>query len=75
MIVAPKWRVALHALDKNCRQRGSDERDPPLLLERDAAADDGDVVIGGNESDQAEGDTAEHLEYTETIKAQPATGW
>ncbi len=34
-------------VDKNCRHRGSDEGDAPLLLEADAAAEDGDVVIGG----------------------------
>jgi hypothetical protein len=46
------------SIDNNCRQRGSDERDSPLLLERDTAAEDGDVVIGGEESDQAEHETA-----------------
>ena len=35
-----------------------------MLLERDAAAEDGDVVIGGEESEQAEGDADEHLEHT-----------
>jgi len=43
-----------------------------LLLERDAAAEDGDVVIGVEESDQAEGDAAEHLEHAQAIEAQPA---
>ncbi|MFN7871993.1 MAG: hypothetical protein ACK5QQ_07330 [Cyanobacteriota bacterium] len=60
------------SIDKNCRQRGSDERDSPLLLERDAAAEDGDVVIGGKEGDQAEGKAAEHLEAAEAVEAQPA---
>jgi hypothetical protein len=32
---------------ENCRQRGSDERDAPLLLELQGAAGKGDVVIGG----------------------------
>ena len=45
-----------------------------MLLERDAAAEDGDVVIGGEQGNQAEGDTAEHLEHTQAIKAQPAAG-
>jgi hypothetical protein len=62
------------SIDNNCRQRGSDEKDSPLLLERDAAAEGGDVLIGGEESDQADGDAAEHLEHTEAIKAQPAAG-
>jgi len=43
-----------------------------LLLERDAAAEDGDVVIGGKESDQAEGKAAEHRQAAQAIEAQPA---
>jgi hypothetical protein len=62
------------SIDNNCRQRGSDETDSPLLLELEGAAEGGDVVIGGEESDQADGDAAEHLEHTEAIKAQPAVG-
>ena len=46
-----------------------------MLLERDAAAEDGDVVIGGEQGNQAEGDAAKHLEHTQAIKAQPAAGW
>jgi hypothetical protein len=45
-----------------------------LLLEPDGAAEGGDVVIGGKESDQAKGDAAEHLDYTEAIEAQPMAG-
>ncbi|MFO0138146.1 MAG: hypothetical protein ACK535_09030 [Cyanobacteriota bacterium] len=45
-----------------------------MLLERNAAAEDGDVVIGGKEGDQAEGKAAEHLEAAEAIEAQP-TRW
>ena len=45
-----------------------------MLLELEGAAEGGDVVIGGEESDQADGDAAEHLEHTEAIKAQPAVG-
>jgi hypothetical protein len=41
-------------VDKNCRHRGNDEKDSPLLLEADTAAEGGDVVIGRKESDQAE---------------------
>ena len=48
---------------------------PPLLLELDAAAEDGDVVLGGEEGNQAEGDAAEHLEQTQAIEAQPAAVW
>jgi hypothetical protein len=45
-----------------------------LLLELEGAAGEGDVVIGGKQGNQAEGDTAEHLEHTQAIKAQPAAG-
>jgi hypothetical protein len=62
------------SVDKNCRQRGSDERDSPLLLELEGAAGEGDVVIGGEQGNQAEGDAAEHLEHTQAIKAQPGAG-
>jgi len=42
-----------------------------LLLEADAAAEGGDVVIGGKESDQADGQTAPGLDGTEVIQAGP----
>jgi hypothetical protein len=45
------------------------------LLERDGAAEEGDVVIGGEQGDQAKGDASEHLEHTQAIEAQPAAGW
>ena len=63
------------SIDNHCRQRGNDERDAPLLLELEGAAGEGDVVIGGEQGDQAEGDAAEHLEHTQAIQAQPAAGW
>jgi hypothetical protein len=44
------------------------------LLEFDGATEEGDVVIGGKEGDQAEGKAAEHLEHAEEIEAQPAAG-
>jgi hypothetical protein len=46
-----------------------------LLLELEATAEDGDVVIGGEQGNQAEGDASEHLEHSQAIKAQPAAGW
>ena len=42
-----------------------------MLLESDAAAEDGDVVIGGKESDQAEDQAAARLDGTEVIQAWP----
>jgi hypothetical protein len=62
------------SIDKNCRQRGSDENDSPLLLELEGAAEDADMVIGGEEGNQAEGDAAEHLKHAEVVEAQPAAG-
>ena len=46
-----------------------------MLLESEGTAGEGDVVIGGEQGNQAEGDAAEHLEHTQAIKAQPAAGW
>jgi hypothetical protein len=45
-----------------------------LLLEFDGAAECGDVVIGRKKGNQAEDDTAEHLEHAEAIEAQPTPG-
>jgi hypothetical protein len=73
--VAPKWRAVFNESDKNDRHRGSDEGDAPLLLETDAAAEHGDVVIGGKESDQAEKQTATGLDGTEVIQAEPGALW
>jgi len=63
------------SIDNNCRQRGKDERDSPLLLELQGVAGEGDVVIGGEQGNQAQGDAAKHLEHTQAIKAQPAAWW
>ena len=41
------------SIRKNERKGGSDEPDTPLLLERELAVGEGDVVIGGEERDQA----------------------
>jgi hypothetical protein len=49
------------SIDKNCRHRGNDEKDSPLLLEREADAEDADVVIGGEQGDQAEDETSDGL--------------
>ena len=42
-----------------------------MLLELEGAAVEGDVVIGGEESDQAEGDAAEGLGEPEAVEAKP----
>ena len=62
------------SIDKNCRHRGSDENDAPLLLELEVVAGDGDVVIGGEQGDQAEGQAADGLGDAEAIEAFAATG-
>jgi hypothetical protein len=59
-------------VDKNCRHRGNDEKGSPLLLEADAAAEGGDVVIGGKESDQAKDHSPAGLDGTEMIQAGPS---
>ena len=45
-----------------------------MLLELEGAAGEGDVVIRGEQGNQAEGDAAENLEHTQAIQAQPAAG-
>jgi hypothetical protein len=54
--------------DKNCRHRGSDERDAPLLLDRETPAGDGDVVIGGEQGNQTEDKAADGLDEAEMVK-------
>jgi len=41
------------SIDKNERKGESDEPDAPLLLERELAEGEVDVVIGGKQSNQA----------------------
>ena len=62
-------------VDKNCRHRGKDEGDAPLLLEADAAAEGGDVVIGEKECDQAKDHSPTGLDGTEVIQAGPGPLW
>jgi len=61
------------SIDNNCRHRGKDEKESPLLLEREAAAGDDDVVIGGEQGDQAEEQAADGLDEAEPIEAGPGT--
>ena len=67
----PKRRAVLHAPSKNCRQRGNDEGYTPLLGDGDVAPGEGEVVIGGEEGDQAEGKAADGLGETEAIEGGP----
>ncbi len=60
------------SVDKNCRHRGSDEGNAPLLSDAEVVAGEGDVVIGGKEGDQAEGKPADGLGDTEAIQPEGA---
>jgi hypothetical protein len=69
----------LHEFDNHCRHRGSDEGDAPLLVELEGAPAEGDVVIGGKKSDQAEGEATDGLRQPqaiepEAIQARPSAG-
>jgi hypothetical protein len=59
------------SIDKNNRHRGSDEGNSPLLGELEGAAGEGDVVIGGEQCDQAKGETTEGLGEAEAIEGKP----
>ncbi|MFN9695153.1 MAG: hypothetical protein ACK550_15370 [Synechococcaceae cyanobacterium] len=43
-----------------------------MPLEHDGAAEEHDLVIGGEQGDGTESDATERLEQPEAIKAQPA---
>ena len=45
-----------------------------MLLELEGVADEGDVVIGGEQGNQPEHEAAKHLEHTQAIQAKPAVG-
>jgi hypothetical protein len=62
-------------IDNHCCHRGSDEGDAPLLLEADAAAEGGDVVIGRKEGDQTKNHSPAGLDGTEVIQAWPGALW
>jgi hypothetical protein len=60
------------SIDKNDRHRGSDEGDTPLLGDGDGAPGEGEVVIGGEEGDQAKSEATNGLGETEPIETEPA---
>jgi hypothetical protein len=59
------------SVDNHKRQRGSDEPDTPLLLQGDGAIGEGDVVIGGKQSDQGDHGAGDGLQQALAIQAQP----
>ena len=62
------------SIDNQSRHRGSDARDSPLLLEVDVGTGDGDVVIGGEQGDQAEDEAADGLGEAQPVEAERAEG-
>ena len=62
------------SVDKNCRHRGSDVNDSPLLLELEGLAGEGDVVLGGEQRDQTEHEAADRLGAAEPVEARPPMG-
>jgi hypothetical protein len=59
------------SIDKKYRHRGNDEGDAPLLRDGEGASAEGDVVIGGEQGDQAEGKAADCLGETEPVETEP----
>jgi hypothetical protein len=58
------------SVDKNDRHRGSDAGDSPLLLDWEAAAGEGDVVIGRKQGDQTENQSANGLGKAKPVKTE-----
>jgi hypothetical protein len=58
------------SIDKNDRHRGSDEGDAPLLGDGEVAPGDGEVVIGGEEGDQAKSKATDGLGEAEAVETE-----
>jgi hypothetical protein len=72
--IAPKWRAVLHDADKNERKGDNDEPHPPLLLERELAVGEVDVVIGRKQSNQANDIANKGFKQGFAIEPQPPPG-
>jgi hypothetical protein len=59
------------SIRKNERKGGSDEPDTPLLLERELAVGEVDVVIGGEKSNQANNAANNGLQNCFAVEPQP----
>ena len=57
------------SIDKNERHGGSDAGDSPLLWNWEASAGDCDVVIGGEQRDEANDEVRDGLKPAEPIQA------
>lgn len=62
------------SIRKNERKGDSDEPDAPLLLERQLALGEGDVVIGGEECDQANDSANNGFQQGLAVKPQAPPG-
>ena len=62
------------SIRKNERKGDSDEPDAPLLLEQELTLGEGDVVIGGEERDQANNSANKGFQQGLAIEARPPPG-
>jgi hypothetical protein len=62
------------SIDKNERKGGSDEPDAPLLGEGENSAWEGDVVIGGKQSDQTNNAADDGFNQGLAVKGKPPPG-
>jgi hypothetical protein len=62
------------SIRKNERKGGSDEPDTPLLLERELVVGEGDVVIGGEKSNQANNASNNGFQQGFAVEPQPPPG-
>ena len=62
------------SIRNNERKGDNDEPDAPLLLDRELAVGEGDVVIGGEESDQANDTSKGDFDKSFSIKPKPPPG-
>ncbi|WP_341899945.1 hypothetical protein [Synechococcus sp. UW140] len=62
------------SIRKNERKGGSDEPDTPLLLERELVVGEGDVVIGGEKSNQANNCSNDGFQQGFAVEPQPPPG-
>ena len=63
------------SIRKNERKGESDEPDAPLLLERELAEGEVDVVIGGKQSNQANNTANKGFQQGFAVKPKPPPGW
>jgi hypothetical protein len=62
------------SIRKKERKGESDEPDAPLLLEREPAVGEGDVVIGRKKRDQANNTANDGFQECFAVKPQPPSG-